>query len=126
MNAPLVISVLSAHLGYNSLLSYMGGGGGGGGGGLEVFVEYCPIFKVRLFIVMNALLVISILKTSCVVCKHKIFRDVLLNNTLDYMWQLMNRKFVSVTLCPSTSPIPDHILTKPGQWSSEQLLKILG
>ena len=91
-----------------------------------MFVEYCPIFKVRLFIVMNALLVISILKTSCVVCEHKIFRDVLLNNTLDYMWQLMNRKFVSVTLCPSTSPIPDHILTKPGQWSSEQLLKILG
>ena len=54
----------SIHLGYNSLLLYMGGGGGGGGG------EYHPISKVNIF--MNALLVISIFKTSYVVCEHNI------------------------------------------------------
>ena len=45
----------------------MGGGGGGGGGGEG---GHCPISIVNIF--MNALLVISIIRTYCVVCDHQV------------------------------------------------------
>ena len=49
----LKLVAFSTHLGYNSLLSHMGGGGGGGGGVCSAL----PYFLSKYF--MNALLVIS-------------------------------------------------------------------
>ena len=47
----------STHLGYNSLLSYIGEEGVGGRGGGMMFMGHCPISKVTIF--MDALLIIS-------------------------------------------------------------------
>ena len=63
-NTLLVISILFYSPGcYNSLLSYVGGG-------RVLFVVHCPISKVN--IPTDELLVISIFRTSCVVCEHNL------------------------------------------------------